>query len=814
MENCFHCGDVCNETNIVFHNKNFCCHGCKTVYEILKDNDLTYYYDLEHSPGTTPSRFDSKFDFLKEPHIASKLLEFDERGIQIINLVIPSIHCSSCIWVLEHLSKIHNGVLNSQVNFPEKTVRIQFKAKELSLFALVELLTRLGYEPYISLADEKKTPKRTDRSLIYKIGVAGFAFGNIMFLSFPEYFEVNEFWLDRFKFLFRWLMFAFSLPVVFYSGWSYFSSAIKGLRSKHINIDVPIALGISVLFIRSTIEIALDLGTGFFDSLSGLIFFLLLGKFFQQKTYAYLSFERDYKSYFPIAVTKLIQSSTQFNTQNNNKKELREQQTEIKDLIQGDRILIRNGELIPVDAILISGNAFIDYSFVTGEAQPVSRASGDKVYAGGRQQGEHIELEVIKTVEQSYLTQLWSGDVFNKGNQTNFQTLTNKISKHFTIVILSIAMISVMFWWWFDASKALNVFTAVLIVACPCAIALAAPFTLGNMLRFFGKAKLYLKNAETIEKMAQLDTLVFDKTGTLTSSLESKISYCGVDLSIEEQDLLTNTLRSSNHPLSRTLYQWLQKHEIYTLDDFNEEIGKGIVGKKNGQHIYAGSYQYVNNNHQSSVYSPEKNTTQVHIATANTYKGYYNFINTYRSGLQETFKALEKFKIIVLSGDNSSEQESLSKLLPKHTQYYFDQKPEDKLSFIKALQDEGKNVMMIGDGLNDAGALAQSNVGIAISENTNVFTPACDGILDAKQFTLLPDFLRLSKRANHIISYAFLLSLFYNIIGLGFAISGNLKPVVAAILMPISSISIVVFTTLFTYWVTRKLSQNNQNNNK
>ncbi|MFP2996622.1 heavy metal translocating P-type ATPase metal-binding domain-containing protein [Spongiivirga sp. MCCC 1A20706] len=802
MENCFHCGDDCEDAPVIDQDKYFCCHGCKTVYDILKESDLTYYYDLEQSPGITPSRFEGKFDFLKDEKIAKKLLEFDEQDIQITNLLIPSIHCSSCIWILEHLGKIHHGVINAQVNFPEKTVSIQFNPNYLTLFELVRLLARLGYEPYISLEDENKSKKRTDRSLIYKLGVAGFAFGNIMFLSFPEYFEVSEFWLERFKHLFRWLMFAFAVPVVFYSGQSYFTSAFKGLRSRIINIDVPIALGIGVLFIRSTIEIVLDLGTGFFDSLAGLVFFLLLGKFFQQKTYAYLSFERDYKSYFPLAVTQLVKSK------NNGAQE--EQQTQVRELKAGDRIIIRNSELIPVDAVLISGNAFIDYSFVTGEAQPVAKVSGDKVFAGGKQEGGSIELEVVRAVEQSYLTQLWSRDIFNLGNSTPFQSLTDQISKRFTFIVLSIALSALVFWLWYAPAQALNVFTAILIVACPCAIALAAPFTLGNLLRYFGNYKLYLKNAEVIERMAQLDTLVFDKTGTLTTGTKNNITYDGQTLTNQEQSLLTSTLRSSNHPLSRALYQWLKGKNIYTLDDFEEEVGKGISGAKAEKRIYAGSYSYVNksNSKNNPAGTIEQNATRVHVATKEDYKGYYTFFSKYRAGLKNTLSSLGRsYSIIVLSGDNDSEQKILSNLLPKQTEYYFDQKPEDKLQFIKNLQKQGKKVMMLGDGLNDAGALAQSDVGLALSENINVFSPACDGILDASQFSILPTFLALSKKGISIIKYAFVFSLFYNLIGLGFAVTGHLKPVIAAILMPLSSISIVVFTTLFTYIVSKQLTK-------
>ncbi|HPE84176.1 MAG TPA: heavy metal translocating P-type ATPase metal-binding domain-containing protein, partial [Aequorivita sp.] len=769
MVNCFHCGDPCLDIEIKHGEKSFCCHGCKTVFDILNDNDLNYYYDLEKTPGISPKEIAGKYDFLDNEAIVEKLLEFNDGSTQIVSFLIPSIHCSSCIWILENLNKLNPSVKSSQVNFPEKTVRITFSAEENSLKNLVVLLSRIGYEPYISLDDSAKKEKNINRSLIYKLGIAGFAFGNVMFLSFPEYFEHSEFWLDQFKPFFRWLMFAYSLPVVFYSGSGYFISAYKGLRSKILNIDVPIALGIAVLFIRSTMDIVMNWGTGFFDSLTGLVFFLLLGKFFQQKTYSYLSFERDYKSYFPIAVTRLFKNS---------EGKTIEEQAEVYNVKKGDRLLIRNNEIIPVDAILIKGNALIDYSFVTGEAEPISKQSGDKLFAGGKQQAGILEVEVLKPVAQSYLTQLWSNDIFSKDKTGIFESLTDSISKRFTVAILSVAFISTIFWLLVDPSKAFNVFTSVLIVACPCAIALAAPFTLGNLLRIFGREKLYLKEASVIEQMAKLDTVVFDKTGTLTTNQKSLIAYEGVALSEVEKQLLTSTLRASSHPLSRSLYNILEKNNIQTLDEFEEEVGKGISATSKNNSIKVGSYDFVG--YGGELISEIKNKTTIHISANQVYKGCYIFNSEYRKGVAEIFGQLSDGKeIIVLSGDNEGERKRLEAILPKGTKLYFNQKPDDKLNFIKTLQQSGKQVLMVGDGLNDAGALKQSNVGFVISENTNVFSPACDGILDASRFNKIGDFLNLSIKGVKIIKWAFLFSLIYNLIGLSFAVTGHLQPVVA-----------------------------------
>jgi Cu+-exporting ATPase len=787
--NCFHCGlDIVKTEEIIFDEKEFCCNGCKTVYEIFSLNDMTCYYDFEKSPGATPLDINGKYDFLDNENIVSKLLEFQENSTAIVSLNIPHIHCSSCIWILENLQRLQKGINTSQVNFPQKKVRITYNPETVSLKDIVYLLSSIGYEPYISLENYETGKDNVDRSLTYKLGVAFFCFGNIMLLSFPEYFEVKEYWLDQYRGFFRWLIFALSLPSFFYSASGYYVSAYKSIKSRMLNIDIPIALGIVVMFVRSTVDILMDYGSGFFDSLTGLIFFMLLGKMFQIKTYSFLSFERDFKSYFPIAITKINSDAS-------------EESVPVYDIQKGDRLLIRNQELIPVDGILISEKAEIDYSFVTGEAIPITKKSGDKIFAGGKQIGKVIEMEVLHSVSQSYLTQLWSNDVFQKNVEQKHKNITDRISRYFTPILLLIAFAGFGYWIFIDANTAFNVFTAVLIVACPCALALTAPFTTGNVLRILGKQKFYLKNALVIEQLAKVDTVVFDKTGTITTNKKSNISYEGKVLSAEDILMVKNVLRASNHPLSRMLYDFLPDGKKIKISDFEEITGKGIKAQVNEISVLIGSDSFVGLYDEDDIQQ-----TSVHVKINDIYLGKYIFNNQYREGLASLFEKLStNYEIKVLSGDNEGERSTLEALLPKGTELIFNQKPEQKLEFIKGLQKQGKNVMMVGDGLNDAGALAQSNVGISISENVNVFSPACDAILDANEFQKLNYFLKLSKKAITTIKMSFTLSLLYNVVGLSFAVTGNLLPLVAAIIMPLSTITIVSFVTVMSnYYASKK----------
>lgn len=792
MDTCYHCGQSVPAGEAIGHQgKTFCCAGCRTVYDIFADNNLTSYYTMESSPGQTPRDAGNRFDYLDSEEIAAKLLEFDDGETQVITLHIPQIHCSSCIWILENLNRLQPAVASARVNFPEKKLRVSYDSAKVSLKEIVHLLVSIGYEPNISLEDYGRKARSTDKSLIIKLGVAFFSFGNIMLLSFPEYFEVSEYWLDRYRNFFRLLIFLLALPSFFYSASGYYVAAWKSLKARILSIEVPIALGIVVMFVRSVVDMWFNHGPGFFDSMAGLIFFMLLGKTFQSKTYQFLSFERDYKSYFPVAVTRLVDG--------------REENVPVYEVAKGDRLLIRNQEIIPADGILMKGDGSIDYSFVTGESVPVAKSSGDKIFAGGRQTGQTIELEVLKSVSQSYLTSLWSQDAFAK-SADSYANFTTVVSRYFTPALLFIACAGFAYWYAISAKTAFDVFTAVLIVACPCALALTGPFTLGNILRILGRHAFYLKDARVIEELAGADTIVFDKTGTLTMLSLANIEYSGVPLNNDHIALIQSVLRGSNHPLSRMLYGHLPKMAIRMPDAFEEVTGQGMEARFGQTVVRIGSAAFTGAEVPSGGFQ-----TRVYVSFDGVPMGHYVISNQYRPGAAALMQKLaSKYKLVVLSGDNEGEKAVLEQLMPVGTQLVFNQKPDQKLEFIKSLQQKGSRVVMMGDGLNDAGALMQSNAGIAISENVNVFSPACDAILDAGSFDKLADFMYLSKKAIFIMKMSFTLSLLYNVVGLSFAVSGTLDPIVAAIIMPLSTINIVSFVTVAGNWYARRLNQKNK----
>ncbi len=777
---CSHCGDDCLDDRYHQNNESFCCNGCQMVYSLLHENGMSDYYRYEAQPGISQKLATTKsYEYLDNKEIIDRLISFSEGGISKVTFLVPQIHCSSCLWLLEHLSSLENGVIKSTVNFSSKKATITYRDEDTSLRNIVELLARIGYEPEINYdqLDEKKSLSSFDRQLILKLGVAGFCFGNIMLLSFPEYLGFNK---ASHLFHIGYINILLAIPVLLYSGIDYLKSAYKGIKLRDFNIDLPIALGMLALFSRSLYEIISQQGEGYLDSFSGFIFFLLIGRWFQAFTYRSLDFDRNYKSYFPISANVFVDNEWISKS--------------LDHLRPGDILRIRNQELIPADSILQKGHARIDYSFVTGESDLISKHNGDQLFAGGRHQGESIDIVVTQKVDQSYLTQLWNEDTFNQKERSNSSKLISGISKYFTFVVIGIAVLTMLYWMTVDVSLAFNTFTAVLIVACPCALALAIPFTYGNILRLLSSTGFYLRNVQTIENLQDIDYIIFDKTGTITDGKNIEISYHGKMLTSHQRTMIKSACSHSSHPLSMAIVRELKNDDTIDVDQYQDVIGSGLVAKCCDSQIKLGSSAFIFGS------SKLKKEQGVFIEIDGTYLGYYKFKHAFRDGVEEIMDNLShRYKVAVLSGDTDQESARIKSLLNQDAKVYFNQSPKDKLDKIKSLQEKGHNVMMIGDGLNDAGALKQANVGLVISDEANNFSPACDGIIDAAKFSQLYDQLAYLRSAKYIIYGAFALAFMYNSIGLYFAMSGLLSPVIAAILMPLSSITVIVYGVVVSW---------------
>jgi len=768
------------------------------VYGLLHENGLGRYYALEAMPGRRiwPAG-GRKWTFLDDPLVADELCDFTDGDQARVTLHLPAIHCVACVWLLENLFKLHPGAGRSVVNFARREAAITFDRSRLKFSELAALLTTIGYEPQFTFGEtELAEPAAGRKKAWLQIGFAAFGFGNIMLMSLPVYLgldSVNEPWFKTFA---GWLSLALALPVLIYSASDFWRAAWAGVRQRSLTLEFPISLGLAAIYGTSIFEVLARRGPGYCDSLCGVVFFLLCGRVFQKMTHDRLTFDRDYKGFFPLSVVRQGPGG--------------EESVAISRLQTGDRLILRNGELIPADARLVDGEACIDYSFVTGESEPVKRRAGEHLYAGGRQVGGAITVETVKPVAQSYLATLWEHEAFRKPRDHDLDCLTNRYSRRFTKLVLGVALAAAGGWWFQDAGKAEKVFTSVLIVACPCALALAAPLTQGTAQRLLGRLNIYLKNGLVIERLAEVDTIVLDKTGTLTTADARGVKFLTADrrgageLSPAEAQWIGSLTRYSTHPHSVRITRHLGTDPL-PVAGFNEVPGQGVAGEVAGHRVVVGSGEWLQ---QQGVKLDASPAGGVQVAIDGRWRGGFALENSLRPEVAELLAQLGgRFELALLSGDNEREAGQFQTLFGPDARLRFNQRPADKLNFIRELQQGGRRVMMVGDGLNDAGALKQAEVGVAVVEQIGVFSPASDVILDAAQLPQLARVLQFARASARAVRTGFLISAVYNLAGISIAAAGLMAPIVCAILMPISSATVVMFSCGATAWLGTRILQ-------
>jgi Cu+-exporting ATPase len=782
---CIHCSEPCSEKITNEKGEPFCCTGCRAVYDLLQSVDgECSILDVEAIRGIKTQRFIANYLWLDEPTLASDFVRFSSATENIVRFSLPTIHCSACIMLLEAMPRLLKGVVDSRVNFLEKYIVIHYNPQELKLSELAGWLNSVGYPPSLTLATEKEPT--TPRGTVARIAVAGFIFGNSMLFSLAEYFGIQAI-EGSLRDFFVVLNVLFALPMVGYCASPYFKSAWASIKTKQASLDLPIALGISALFIRSIIDVVWFNGSGYFDSLSGLVFFLLIGRYIQQRSYEHLQFDRSVKSYLPIAVevTNAKGDHLQFK--------------KAKDLAKGEIINLANGQVIPADAVLISNHVQIDYSFVTGESEPQQFTTGANLFAGGRVvQGSAI-LQVIKPMDQSYFLELWSKA--NTRIQKDFALikLNGLFAKYFTAFTLTIAALTTIYWAVVNPSIIWNATTAVLIVACPCALTLSLPFALGNAMAILGRKGIYLRNQGVLHQLAEIKAIVFDKTGTLVQMSNKGVIYKGKSLTENEQIALANLCNESVHPVATAIAHWIGDARKTKVFDFIEVTSQGIGGTINENKIRLGKAGWVD-----SKYLEKLNSNLTTLAIEGEVVGTFEFESKITTVVQNMVVHLSKqFPLYLLSGDKKEGLTDVAPILSAFKEVKTGLMPQDKKEFITHLEQHGTPTIMVGDGINDAAAMQAATVGLAVTSEKNSFTPASDIIMNGSDLSLLSQLHSFSLACRRNILNSFWLSVVYNLVGLSVAISGTLSPVFAAIFMPISSLSVVVFST-YTTWLSAK----------
>ncbi len=775
----------------------FCCRGCESIFAILTAHDLRAFYTGDAAPGLSQQgagdRPPGRFAVLDDADVASRLIDFDNGRLARVTLSIPAIHCASCVWLLEQLWRFDPGVTRAEVDLMRRSVCVEFRPDTTSLRRIAEQVSALGYEPALTPGEGRTGVPSAARRLYLQLGVAGFAFGNIMLFSIPRY--ANGAPLEGgFQRLFDVLNVLFALPVLLFSASDYFRTAWHAVRTRTMALEVPVALGLAVLFGRSIVDMGTGRGEGFMDSFAGLVFFLLIGRLFQQKVFDRVAFDRTFRSFLPLSVQVEHESGLSVRP--------------IDQLRPGDRIVVRPQEVVPADAILLDERAEVDYTFITGEQTPVPSRFGGTVRAGGRVLDRAIRLRVLREPSHSQLARFWSNQVFAKPKTYWLVDVAARFGQWFTVGAVSLAAAGFLAWWP-DVSASMSVATAVLIIACPCALTLAAPITLGTAMGLLGTRGLYLKHAAVALDLSRVDTVVFDKTGTLTASAgRPAIEHDG--LSRRVLMMVRRLAAESVHPASRAIAAGIAAgpQPDTTASDtgapraqsVREVLGQGLCGTVAGQFVAIGTASFIEAETGGRIAGPD----DVVYVAAGEERGWIRVAAAARPGIEDTAQALSiGHEICLLSGDHGGERDRWAPTFGRRMR--FRQSPDDKLAFIRDAKSAGRRVLMVGDGLNDAGALAAADVGIAVSDETACMAPACDAVISGDRLAALPAFLAYARRARHVIVACLVVSMVYNAVGLALALAGALTPLVAAIFMPVSSLTIIGMGSGLMRWSARRM---------
>jgi Cu+-exporting ATPase len=762
---CFHCGEACDKELIVQAEKNYCCNGCLQARMLIDNSILCAPDDENFAPEINSKR---NWEELDIPTIAKRSIIYEDADVKHLRFTLSNIHCASCVYVLEHLHKLEPGILKTEVHFAEKTIRMVIR-KEVPLSKVARQLALVGYAPDIESVES--TSSETEKSRKFRLRalvIAGFCFANIMLFSIPEYMDLELKNDPNFVYFFRTINVILSLPVFFYSSIEFYRGALTGIRNKFMHIDFPLVISLCVAYSRSLYEVISNTGSGYFDSYSGIVFFMLIGRHFQDLRTDKLGFSKSFKSYFPIVISTKRGNAFQ--------------NIPLAEVQEQDEIEIHKQEVIPADGTLLNEEAELDYAFVTGESDHKTFLRGTTVYAGARNCSGNIRIRVEKVMEDSHLGLLWNKEARKEENAER-QSFTHAVAKWFTLFLLVMSFGAFLILYPSDPNKAFRALTTALIVACPCALLLSHTFTTGTALRLLAQGKLLFKNSFVLDKLATVQAFYFDKTGTVTDTHQVRVKYTGEALQPEEKNAFGELLASSLHPISQSLLNEFPRNEHCILSEFEETPGMGTSGKVNG--IF---FELKKNNDGPGTA----------LWINGKWRGVFHLEFEIRNGMKDMLQQIkEGNKLGLLSGDSNADDLRMRKLFPFGSELVYKLSPMDKAKGI-ATMEKTMRCAYVGDGLNDTGALQEASVGISVSDAHQRFTPAADVLIPGELLQHLPAIVSYAKACRRIVFFSFGLSLLYNVIGLSYALTGNLSPLVAAVLMPVSTFTIILFTTSAT----------------
>ena len=794
---CSHCHlEFSKDVMIIEGNHYFCCNGCQGVFHLLSDEGLESFYDktgdIKLSPQTAQYEDSSNFNAVA---FYDKFVKIDKDGFSEVSLIIEGIHCSACIWLNEKALHKMEGIIEANINFTNNKANIIWVDSVVKLSEIIDMIRAIGYNAYPYDASLQEVHANKERKEYYlKMAVAIFASMNIMWIAVAQYAGFFSGMDQSVKTILNITEGVLATPVLFYSGWVFFRGSYYGLKNRVVNMDLLVSTGASLTYIYSIFITIVEKGEAYFDSVSMIVTFVLIGKFLEVISKKNAADTLDIiGKHLPSEVNVL--------------KNAKIVSLKLEDVSVGDTIVVSSGEKILLDGIIIKGEGSFDESNLTGESQAIYKAKGENVISGTISIDADIHFEATRDFEHSTLSNLVSLLETAINKKPRIEQLANKLSEHFSTVVLLLSIITFFVWWFWPHSfeESLMVAISVIVIACPCALGLATPVATLVGLNLGAKKGILFKEAAQLETMAKVDLLLVDKTGTLT---------IGKPKVIKEQllnnfdiGLLYSLVKSSNHPISIGIKNYLEeKEEIVNeiiFDEFSQIAARGIIAKYNNIEIIGGNIQLMHENNIKCNY--ETDESLFYVAIDKKLVAIYELSDSIKSGANELISSLKNIGIetIMLTGDHKKSAQKVADKIGI-TNIHSELSPQDKLKIVEKFQEDGKVIVMVGDGVNDILALGRSDIGIVMGSGSDIAVDISDVVLLNNSLESLLAAFKISDTTFKLIKQNFGISLLYNAITIPLAMAGYVIPLIAALSMSFSSLLVVGNSMRIKYKVNRK----------
>lgn len=779
----------------------FCCHGCRGVYFLIRSEGLTDFYYKRHwdSPGAPVAQ---------QKELDIKAFSEDVRDAEQdreIDIFIDGIRCASCVWLNEKYLLKTEGVTSARINFATHKAKIRWNPSVVGLETVLRRIQAIGYTPRPYRESEQYTARRAEsRDLLVRFGTSAFLSSQLMIYSIALYAGYFQ-GIDRgTKIILELIAMVLTIPVILYSGMPFIRSTLSGLRHLHFTMDSLISIGAGSAFMYSLYQMFIG-GAVYFDTSAMIITLILLGRYIESTAKGKASETIERLSELAPREARIIQRPEDATG------DLSLEETVMVPLAalkKGELVKVIPGERVPTDGRVVHGDSEADESILTGESRPVTKTPNSEVIGGSINLFGTLIFEVTRTGKETVLSGIIRAVEDAQARKPRLQILADRIVGYFVPAILLTALLTITGYILRGASlnEALMTGVSVLVIACPCSLGLATPLAVLVFTTMASSRGILIRGGEVIENTSRLDHVIFDKTGTITQGRPSLKEVMLLDPGIDKEYLLQAAASLENlseHSIGHAVVKaW--NRAFFAVRDFRAIPGRGIEGTADNKDIIIGSEAFMKDRalivpalsepiRALTLPYEQAGDTVIYIGWNGMARGILVVSDCLREESANTVREIlmQKKRVTVVSGDNRITTAAIASAAGID-EVISEMSPQDKRDYILGLQQGGSRILMVGDGINDAPALTEASVGIAMGKGTDIAMESADAVLVRSDLSVIPYFMGLSKRAYRIIRQNIFWAFFYNIVAIPLAITGVLHPIIAAGAMAASSLFVVL----------------------